>query len=376
MAKDRLSQYAALRQALLINKQRYGNDPRYRLDRVTDGFAERAEPATDDTALLERICAAYNKAVDKQQSASAVFMPTHWWRLVSSGSLGPAIHALKNRDIKVLQSMYRNFFRDPCSAGLVGLPVNMSRSYFGLRIKTNYKHLLLGDALHQFDLWKERTGGRFTVHSLKSPRIGNPFGIIIDGILVGIGAEYQHFYAQKIASLLPPSQQRCVVSEIGGGYGGMAYYLIRDNPQCIYINFDLPETIALASYYLLKSFPSLRATLYGEAELNAQTIAGSDMILMPNFEISRLPAESIDVSFNSHLLADMEQSAIHTYLDEIMRTTRGHFLHLNRSQACETVSAYLSKKSRKLIFIESETARWHNARSHQNDEIEQLYSVR
>jgi hypothetical protein len=372
IVRDRLTQYVALRKAVHYSKKNYRGDPRYCLEHVAEGFRDRYEPEVDDTALLKRICVAYTKAIEGQPVAE-VFRATQWWQSVFAGSLRPVTQALATHDISALQVMYRNFFRDPCGAGLIGLPVNMTRSYFGARIKTDYKHLFLGDALHQFDYWKNRTGGRFSAHDLEAPGIGNPFGFILENSLIRSGAVYQHYYAQKIAGLLQPNQ-RNVIAEIGGGYGGTAYYLKRDYSNTTYINFDLPETIALASYYLLKAFPEMQVVLYGEGELTEDIIAGSDIILMPNFELLRLPASCVNVFFNSHVLADMSLPAIQLYLEEIARTTRGYIFHLNRGRACGIVADYLRQQQRsRFVMLEEQQAAWHSARSSQNDEIEQLY---
>ena len=75
--------------------------------------------------------------------------------------------------------------------------------------------------------------------------IGNPFGAVIEDILVEEGAPYRHYCAQQVRSLL--SSGKATVVEVGGGFGGMAYYLLRDAIGTRYIDFDVPETIALAS---------------------------------------------------------------------------------------------------------------------------------
>ncbi|MBV8895235.1 MAG: hypothetical protein JO051_01900, partial [Acidobacteriaceae bacterium] len=123
--------------------------------------------------------------------------------------------------------MYRNFFRDPCSTGLVGLPVDMQRCYFSGEIDALHGHFFLSDALHRLDLWRAWTKGRFPVDVLASPAIGNPYGVWVDGVFIRIAADYQHFYAREIADLLGPPTGGTVL-EIGGGFGGMAYYLLRD----------------------------------------------------------------------------------------------------------------------------------------------------
>jgi hypothetical protein len=374
LMRDRVTQYSALRSAVDFSQKKYGHDPRYCLEHVPDGFAERLTEDGDDTVLLERICTAYLKAMTRQP-ASEAFTATSWWRLVAAGSLGPVTQVLASRDLRALGQMYRNFFRDSCGAGLVGLPVNMSKFYFGPQVKSIYRRLFLGDALNQFDYWMERTGGRFAIADLASKEIGNPFGLMMEGVLVNTGAAYHHFYAQRISDLMNQSPNSKVVAEIGGGYGGMAYYFVRDNPKATYLNFDLPETIALASYYLLKSFPELKVTLYGEADLTAETIAHSDIILMPNFELSNLPSNSIQVFFSSHVLADMSPDALRFTLDEVNRTTRDYFLHVNRGQASSIVAPYLNDRGKKFHLAEELATKWHCARSPQSVEVEQLYAA-
>jgi hypothetical protein len=76
-----------------------------------------------------------------------------------------------------------------------------------------------------------RSGGRFALSDLGAPRTGDPFGVLLQGTLLRTGAEYQHYCAQKIRSLLP--EDTATMVEIGGGFGGMAYYLLRDCAEVI-----------------------------------------------------------------------------------------------------------------------------------------------
>jgi hypothetical protein len=56
--------------------KRYSGDPRFHPQNVTDGFASRMDDSGDDIALLERICSAYNRALDGEQAASPPNRPT------------------------------------------------------------------------------------------------------------------------------------------------------------------------------------------------------------------------------------------------------------------------------------------------------------
>jgi putative sugar O-methyltransferase len=364
--RQRVAQHSELRQLIRIGRRRFGADPRYRMESVEQGFAPRSANSEDDTQLLQRICDAYSKAMERQSAASETFQPNRWWRLVEGGNLGPVKCALAAHDLDSLRLMYRNFFRDPCGAGLVGLP-GIARHF------SRYKELFLIDALHRIDLWQLRTADRFPLADLATPDIGNPLGVVIEDTRVRTSSEDQHFYAHKIIELTG-SADTPVVAEIGGGFGGMAYFLLRDRPGITYLDFDVPESIALASWYLLKAFPRLRATLYGEAPLNAETMTRSDIVLMPGFMLPQMPDRSVDVSFNSHVLSDMSAASIHEYLAEIVRTTRGSILHVNGTESCRAISAWLAGNAKDFALVEQHPTEWNTARSLQPDETECLYT--
>jgi len=86
------------------------------LENVTNGFASRIDDNSDDRELLERICTAYIKAVERQKTAREIYQPTHWWSQVQHTRLQPVLQALENRDIPALKRMYGNFYRDACSS--------------------------------------------------------------------------------------------------------------------------------------------------------------------------------------------------------------------------------------------------------------------
>jgi hypothetical protein len=197
---------------------------------------------------------------------------------------------------------------------------------------------------------------------------------VLDGTLIRTGAEYQHYCAQRIAQLLPDGA--AAVAEIGGGFGGMAYYLVRDRPGTTYIDFDVPESIALTSYYLLKAFPKLKIVLYGEAALTAETIGHADIVLMPNFEIAALPAKAVDLTFSSHAISDVSPAWVREYLDDITRTTRKHFLCIGDKRAMTSVSLSTRESSREtLTLLETHSSDWDRHLAPMTENIECLYLV-
>ncbi len=106
----------------------FGGDTRYNLQNVTDGFASKITETEDDTKLLERICAAYIRASEQQNFVPDAYKATGSWEQVRERNLGPVVRALLKRDTEALGKMYRNFFRDACSSGLLAVPNGMSKA--------------------------------------------------------------------------------------------------------------------------------------------------------------------------------------------------------------------------------------------------------
>ncbi|MFI5097413.1 MAG: putative sugar O-methyltransferase [Candidatus Acidiferrales bacterium] len=373
LAKDLITAHWNLMRLEPRGKRRYGEDVRYDLRNVTAGFAPRGDDRGDDTALLERICKAYIRATDQEPCAKQAYQATAWWQSVRKASLEPVRRALAAGDVKKLRGMYQNFFRDPCSAGLIGVPLRMARAYSGKEVHDVYRRFFLSDALHRIDYWKEQTGGRFDLRNLAGPNVGNPFGALIEGTFVRTGAEYQHYCAQRISGLLP-TNRACVV-EIGGGYGGMAYYLLRDRPAVRYIDFDVPESLALTAYYLLKSLPHLSFVLYGEEKLTQEEHGESTVILMPVFELGKVPAKSVDLAFSSHTMSNLSGHAVAEYLKEIARMTRKSFLYTGEGAAGVALPEFVRLKYPGMALREKRLMEWNRQRFMNANEVECVYEI-
>jgi|SRR5271170_181728 len=335
LVKARLS----MRSSAANGRRYYKDDPRYNLQSVTDGFASCLDMGDDDSELLERICAAYAKTVQHPKPASEVYKATDWWEEIRERSLRPVIQALLSRDIRALRRSYQNFFRDPCSTGLVNVPNGMSKAYFDGPIKDVHRHFYLSDSLHRLDYWLLKTQGRCSIRELSGPKVGNPFGLYLNGTLIRAGATYQHYCACRISSFLDSA--RPIVAEIGGGFGGMAYYLLRDRPNLTYFDFDVPESIALTSYYLSKAFPQLRIRFFGEPDSISDQAA--DVVLMPLSELSSVRAESFDIVFSFHAMSDLSRNASQHYLHIVNRVTRGLFLYGGNRSAIDAINKTISR---------------------------------
>jgi hypothetical protein len=371
LVRSRVLRNLELRKFAESSRRHFHGDVRYDLANVTCGLVSRVD-SRDDTELLKRICAAYNKTVQRRATALPIYRPTEWWQQIRQQSLGPVMRLLQTRDIDALGRMYRNFFREPCASGLIGWPWGLSRANLLGEMKEKHQHFFLGDALHNIDYWAKETGGCFRMSDLAGPETGNPFGVSIDGTLVRIGTPYQHYCAQRIRRCLDSNAG--VVAEIGGGYGEMAYYLLRGAPGIKYLDFDLPESIALTSYYLLKAFPQLNFLLYGEKELTAQELASADVVLMPLFEMEKVPSESVDVTFSSHAISDTSPEAKRCCLKVIADFTKKYFITIGQQEAADSMGEALNG-SDLLRLEEMKPSGWNNHRYPEAREVECLYGI-
>ena len=369
---NRFARWVEMRRAIDISEKRFKNDPNYRLDLVQDDFAPRLGDVQDDSEIIERIIRAYKKAKVDQLSAGEAFNVSNEWLPIYEKNLVSMMRALSSENVDELQRMYQNFFRDPCSMGLVGLPVNMLKVFLDGKIDEKYKKYALADSLHRHDLWKKRTNYKYPIETLSSPLVGNPYGYTISGVFVRSGADYHHYYAQEIQQLLNSTRNNTVI-ELGGGFGGHAYFLLCDRPDITYFDFDLPETLALASYYLLKTLPNRHITLYGEAESLSEPFGSPGIFMMPSFEIMKLRAKSVAVSFNSYSLAEMSPQAIHTYIEQIARITNGYFLHINHNRNAVLGADDFGIKNYKFKCVRRKLAEWTLGINPNSDEFEYLY---
>jgi hypothetical protein len=361
------------RRLLHLGERRFKRDIRYDLSTVTQGFRTHAHLPSSDAALLQRICDAYSLATGRQQGADTKYAPTAWWQEHRNLMLGPVLQALRSHDIDALQAMYRNFFRDDCATGLV--PVQrMKGGYLGEVITDFHRRLYLFDALFRLDYWKTQTDCRYGLRDLAGPPVGNPFGVMLEDTLMRTGSEYQHYCAHRIAGLLP--EETATVAEIGGGFGGMAYYLMRDRPATTYIDFDVPESIALTSYYLLNAFPQRKIVLYGEAELTAETISQADILLLPVSEIAELPSGTVDLSFSSHAISDLSPVLMAEYLNDIARFTRNHFLYIGNSDSTKVIARASAGTGRAaFIALDRRPSDWDRHIAPKADHVEVLYRM-
>jgi len=323
----------------------------------------RADEA-DDTQLLERICAAYVKTIEEASHYSREYGPSPWWESVERKNFSEVQTALRKRDIPALRGMYQNFFRTACGTGLARRPLEIGGSRDHFDPDEAELCVIREDTFYRIGYWRVQTAGRLPISALRSPNVGNPFGVIIEETLIAAGAEFQHACAHRIAQLTGAEAK---VVEIGGGFGNMAYYLLKESSKIKYVDFDMPESLALTAYFLGKSSPNRLLLLYGEADFSSDPKPTYDIALMPPWMMGRLPDRSVDLTFSSHVLWDLIPSARERYLEDIARFTSGVLLDISNEKDQET-----GDYERLFTCAERRPSYWNLYRAPQAKEWEQV----
>jgi putative sugar O-methyltransferase len=245
-------------------------------------------------------------------------------------------HALQDRNVDELTACLQGFLRRMPLEGLIEYGRYTDIAHEGLKgLRAHAKaatrrRRFVTSVLHDLRCWSDRVPA--SLAELEPPDVGSPWGYTVDSTLVMGTAPRHHYYADQVARLVE-DVRRPRIAEIGGGFGGFAYCLLAHRcPHASYLDFDLPEVVALESYYLLSAFPERAILLYGEAPLDEQTLERFDLLLMPNFAIAQLPPRSVDLVINSASLSEMHRPTVEQYIADIGRVSRRFFFHDNSDE--------------------------------------------
>jgi hypothetical protein len=280
------------------------------------------DPDPGDSELVERIFAAYRKAKAAQREADPVFLPSSAWRTVLDRAFAPLSEGLAKDDLGRFHHFLANFRSWEQSTGME--PSEQIREYARDRVKReHFERRVVAPILRW---WQRSESHGRDLSALTIPPHGNMCGVMVDGHLIAPSSIFCDFYGRLLAGFVPG--ERPVVAELGAGFGKLLYFISRHLDRACFIDVDLPESLACAAFFLVKSFPEQRFLLYGEGDLTAESLEEYDFVLLPSFEISRIPDRSVDLFINENSLGVMHASACQRFVREICRSANG-FYHRN-----------------------------------------------
>ena len=290
---------------------------------ITVAMPSPRTPDPRDRPVVERVVRAFRAMKARQAGVDRRYLPAALWQRLLDAGYTPLARALDADDLTEAHEFLANFGVAPRYLGIDSTLVHRwARSRAGRR------YLARVVFPRQLARWRRYWGGTRPVSALRHPRHGNPIGATIDGVFVG--QEHVFFDDAYVALLrgLLADRERPRIAELGGGYGEFAEMLLRMLPRFAYVEFDLPETLSLAAYYMLQSFPERSVLLYGERPYEPRVHEAYDIVLMPCWEIEALADRGVDLFVNRNSLGEMTAPAVANYVHHITRATE-FFFHMN-----------------------------------------------
>lgn len=275
----------------------------------------------EDLPLAERIFKSYKLMKTDQESVKTHYKPSSLWQSQIDENYSFLINSNKENDLEKFLYFLQNF-------GNWEKYLGVENQGFMKKFSKNIllRNFLLNEVFQgQFDLWKLFNKNK-DLSELEMPNYGNHLGAKIKNKFVLIGSFSLHNHAENLQNYLKEENNK--ILELGGGYGQFAYYILKKTKKYTYIDFDLPETLTLASYFLSKAFPDKKNFFYGESKFNKIIEKEYDLIFLPSWEIENLESNSFDLAINKNSLGEMNPKAAMNYLFHIHRTSN-YFFSMN-----------------------------------------------
>lgn len=296
-------------------------------------------PGPEDEAIARRLIAAWRSGAERSpvQADSAGM-----WAARTQG-FSAFHHALRSGDAAALADQLNNLFQSHLSHGIaMGRTMATLARHAPAPFSASWcdRMLRLSEALGLVPVRSPEQGdfaaslnGSPAVYPeparleaelgfpLTFPEVGAPFGVHFG---VGILPEhaFSHAYAAWRIGQIGVIDR---IVEIGGGFGGLAWFLRR--PDRRYTILDLPFTNVLQGWFLLKA--GLDVSLAGEPEAAIR--------VLPWWEIER--DERYDLVINQDSLPEMPPETAAMYISRI-RTIAPLFYSINQEAAAPNTDEF------------------------------------
>ena len=274
-----------------------------------------------DMALAKRIFNSFKLIKEEQKTKNQIYKASLMWQDHIDKDFDYLIESYKKNDVEQFLYFLQNFGNWHKYLGIESQNIIQKYSK-NLLLKNFLKSEIFGG---QLELWKFFNKDK-NLNEIEMPKYGNQIGALIDGKFTVIGSFLNDIYAKILLKNLQGNNN--TILELGGGYGKFAYYIIKRLEKFTYIDFDIPETLSLASFFLSKCFPDKSNFFYGEENFNSSIINNYDLIFLPPWEIENIETDSVDLSINKNSLGEIEANAAKNYIKHIHRTSK-YFFSMN-----------------------------------------------
>lgn len=300
------------------------------VERVMVSLEQKPE---NEKEIITRLIDSFAAIERQQKFAPQPYLPGAGWKKLLELEWQGYRNAIAQKDVETVSHLFRNFFRNEGLSGFWG-----GENMFQAFCEETHFQVEAGKSQHvgrvdlfltQYRAWRNEFP-TLSLKELDAPRVGNPWGYSIDGVLLYEPVFEYHYQARYFQTLLS-HLEKPVVLEIGGGFGGLGYHILKCMPNAKYIGFDLPENCLLQAYYLACAFPKAKVLFFNEdvTVIDRKTIDEYDIIIMPNFMFPKVESSTIDLIANVRSLSEMPVESIAEYLEQIDRIGRLWFFHEN-----------------------------------------------
>ena len=306
-----------------ISEATGGQDASRAVELVTSTQPNQCAPR-NESVIVPKLIDSY--VASTSIHSPAAYTPARDWKRILDTEWRDYRKDIEERDIGSLAKKLRNFFRNEALSGFWG-DTNMFATFVSQKDPGRSARASL--MFKQYSTWRELFPN-VGLEALGAPSIGNPWGYSIDGTLLYEPVFEYHYHASYINSLIGEIETPTVL-EIGGGFGGLAYHLLRRNRSIKYIGLDLPENALLQAYYLLSAFPDLRVLTFGPdmPAITRETLAEYDAIILPNFCLPEIENALCDVVVNIRSFGEMSIDTLREYFAQIERISPLWIFHEN-----------------------------------------------
>jgi len=289
---------------------------------------EFVSPGEDDIELTKMICESYSYMMETIETIEKTYRTGNFWNKVINEWKDGSNEAFIKGDVKASAFILVNFFKMPILRGLWEGGTWTGGGYPPLMKSYKRKLNFMYTTMQSYAYWKTLTNQPLEVVNL--PDVGNPFGYEINGNIVSTAQFKLHYHSLQIFNLVNNIVEKPVVLEIGAGFGGIAYYLFKNGFNGTYLDFDIPDTLILAQFFLKKIFSDKKILIYSTQKIiTEEDIEYYDIILMPNYMLKSLPNLCTDIVINTRSFSEMPMETIEEYMKQIDRICKKYLYHDN-----------------------------------------------
>lgn len=324
----------------------------------SDDFSWQVINPSDESnnrRLLERICDAYMLS-KKHQPKSGPYATRGMWEGILRSQYRQMISATTNRDIARLNDILNNMFRKE-SRGLSmsgDMPMrfipgstrqylnNYADSLMRLALFLNIRDIAK-DMDNELYIFKNKVSARTLWKNIclqvnidpRYPTVGNPFGLLYpaNGSKCAIPrVAFRHLYTALRAYEFIKNEKNANILEIGGGFGGVLYYIAKISPRSQRLNLksiDVPEINIISSYFLSKALPNIPVYFYGEKDFKSSAGKKSNIFVLPNWELRDIISGSISLTINEDSFPEMPSDTMMKYLERVADLSK-YFYSINQ----------------------------------------------